>query len=85
MLKLFVFFNFFFNREGTLLTSTFTYLKLQHQRVQETQILWIRKYYIQVYEEVSQMATEKYIYIYIYNTVSNRWKGGVKLVVWTQI
>lgn len=21
------------------------------------------------------MATEKYIYIYIYNTVSNRWKG----------
>lgn len=31
------------------------------------------------------MATEKYIYIYIYNTVSNRWKRGVKLVVCTQI
>lgn len=31
------------------------------------------------------MATEKYIYIYIYNTVSNRWNGGVKLIVWTQI
>lgn len=29
------------------------------------------------------MATEKYlsIYIYIYNTVSNRWNGGVKLTV----
>lgn len=24
------------------------------------------------------MATEKYIYIYIYNTVSNRWRGDVR-------
>lgn len=39
---------------------------------------------IQVYEEgVSQMATEKYIYIY--NTVSNRWKGCETSGVYTNL
>lgn len=66
MLKLFFFFNVFFKQRENPANIYFHISKIVTPKGAGDTDTVNKECNIQVYEEVSQMATEKYIYIYLY-------------------